>query len=67
MKNLDKGGRPADLVRNYLIYQLAEAAPEVIGKAATVATTGRFVELCLLFSKPAACQRRASKRLSPLW
>jgi hypothetical protein len=45
IKNLDKGGRPADFVRNYLIYQLAEAAPEVIGKAATVATTGKFVEL----------------------
>ncbi len=46
LKSLDEGGRPADAVRNYLIYQLAEAAPEVIGKRATVATTGTFVDLC---------------------
>ena len=45
MKSLDEGGRPADVARNYLIYQLAEAAPEIIGKPATVATTGRFVDL----------------------
>jgi hypothetical protein len=46
MKSLDRGGRPANIARNYLIYQLAEAAPEVIGKPATVATTGKFVNLC---------------------
>jgi hypothetical protein len=46
MKNLDRGGRPTDVVRNFLIYQLAEAAPGIIGKRATVATTGRFVYLC---------------------
>ena len=27
-----KVGRPADTARNYLIYQLAEAAPEILGK-----------------------------------
>jgi hypothetical protein len=46
LKSLDEGGRPADVVRRYLIYQLAEAAPEVIGKSATVASTGKFVDLC---------------------
>jgi hypothetical protein len=46
MKSLDKGGRPADVARSYLIYQLAEAAPDIIGKPATGATTGRFVDLC---------------------
>ena len=46
MKSLDKGGRPVDVARSYLIYQLAEAAPDIIGKPATVATTGRFVGLC---------------------
>jgi hypothetical protein len=46
LKSFDEGGRPADVVRRYLIYKLAEAAPEVIGKAATVASTGKFVDLC---------------------
>jgi hypothetical protein len=46
MKSLDKGGRPVDVARSYLIYQLAEAAPDIVGKPATVATTGRFVGLC---------------------
>jgi hypothetical protein len=46
MKSLDKGGRPVDVARSYLIYRLAEAAPDIIGKSATVATTGRFVGLC---------------------
>jgi hypothetical protein len=46
LKRSDEGGRPADAARNYLIYQLAEAAPDIIGKPATVATTGRFVGLC---------------------
>ena len=46
MKSLDEGGRPADAVRRYLIYQLAQAAPEIIGKAATVGSTGKFVDLC---------------------
>jgi hypothetical protein len=41
-----KGGRPADSARRYLIYQLAEAAPEILGKPATVATTGEFIDLC---------------------
>ena len=46
MKRGDEGGRPADAARNYLIYQLAEAAPEILGKPATIATTGKFVDLC---------------------
>jgi hypothetical protein len=46
LKSLDEGGRPADAVRRYLIHRLAEAAPEVIGKRATVAVTGRFADLC---------------------
>ena len=41
-----KVGRPADAARNYLIYQLAEAAPEILGKPGTIATTGKFVDLC---------------------
>jgi len=42
----NKGGRPGDAVRGYLIYQLAVAAPEIMGKPATVASTGKFVDLC---------------------
>ena len=46
LKRGDEGGRPADTARNYLIYQLAEAAPEILGKPGTIATTGKFVDLC---------------------
>lgn len=46
LKTLDEGGRPADDVRNYLIYQLAEAAREITGRPATIAVTGTFVDLC---------------------
>jgi hypothetical protein len=41
-----KGGRPADAVRRYPIYELAKAAPDIIGKSATAAVTGTFVDLC---------------------
>jgi hypothetical protein len=42
----NKGGRPADAARRHFIYRLAEAAPDIIGKPATIATTGKFVDLC---------------------
>jgi hypothetical protein len=42
----NEGGRPANAARKHLIYQLAEAAPDIIGKPATVAGTGTFVDLC---------------------
>jgi hypothetical protein len=43
---LNKGGRKPDAVRTYLIYRLAEASPDILGKAAAVSTTGKFVDLC---------------------
>jgi hypothetical protein len=43
----NKGGRPPDVVRNFLIDQLAEAAPKIIGKRASISASGKFVELCL--------------------
>ncbi len=43
---LNKGGRTADLARDILIYELARAAPEIIGKRAPVAKEGPFVKLC---------------------
>ena len=46
LDRLNKGGRKADPVRRYLIYRLAEAAPAILGKAASVSTTGKFVDLC---------------------
>jgi len=46
LDRLNKGGRNPDPVRRYLIYRLAEAAPSILGKAASVSTTGKFVELC---------------------
>ena len=42
----NKGGRPANAVRNYLIYRLAEAAPKIVGKPASISSTGTFVNLC---------------------
>jgi len=46
LNKLNKGGRPPKLARNYLIDQLAERAPELIGEPAAVSTTGEFVEFC---------------------
>jgi len=48
LDRLNKGGRPPQAARAYLIYRLAEAAPGIIGKSATIASTGPFVTLCSL-------------------
>jgi hypothetical protein len=40
------GGRPANAARRYLIYRLAEAAPEILGEPASISSTGKFVDLC---------------------
>jgi hypothetical protein len=45
---LNKGGRPADVTRMYLIRALAKEAPNIIGRPATISTTGKFVDLCSL-------------------
>jgi hypothetical protein len=46
LKRFDKGGRAAGFARRYLIYRLAKATPEIIGKPATVSVTGTFADLC---------------------
>ena len=46
LDRLNKGGRNPDAVRQYLIYHLAEAAPAILGKAASISSTGEFVDLC---------------------
>ena len=46
LDRLNKGGRKPDAVRRHLIYRLAQAAPGILGKAAAVSTTGKFVDLC---------------------
>jgi hypothetical protein len=46
LKGLDTGGRPAGFARRYLIYRLAKAAPDLVGKPATVTVTGTFADLC---------------------
>jgi hypothetical protein len=53
LDRLNKGGRKPDAVRSHLIYRLAEAAPAILGKAASVSTTGKFVDLC--FAVLVAC------------
>ena len=42
----NKGGRKSNALRSYLIYRLAEAAPDIVGKPASVSSTGKFVDLC---------------------
>jgi hypothetical protein len=46
LDKLNEGGRPPDMARRYLIWRLADAAPDIIGKPAAVSTSGAFVELC---------------------
>jgi hypothetical protein len=46
LDRLNKGGRKPDAVRRHLIYRLAQAAPAILGKAAAVSATGKFVDLC---------------------
>jgi hypothetical protein len=46
LDRLNKGGAKPDAVRSYLIYRLAEACPDILGKAAAVSITGKFVDLC---------------------
>jgi hypothetical protein len=46
LDRLNKGGRKPDAVRSHLIHRLAEASPDILGKAAAVSTTGKFVDLC---------------------
>src|SRR5262249_28588799 len=46
LDRLNEGGRKPDAARRHLIYRLAEAAPGILGKAASISTTGKFVELC---------------------
>jgi hypothetical protein len=42
----NRGGRPSDAVRDYVLIRLVEAAPEVLGSRATVTAGGKFVRLC---------------------
>jgi hypothetical protein len=39
-------GRPSDVVRDYVLIRLVEAAPEVLGSRATGTAGGKFVRLC---------------------
>lgn len=48
LDKLNKGGRTPALARKYLIDRLAREAPNIIGKPATISTTGSFVRLCAL-------------------
>jgi hypothetical protein len=40
------GGRPSNMVRDYLLLRLMEAAPDIIGSRATATANGKFVRLC---------------------
>jgi hypothetical protein len=43
---LNKGGRPANAARQYMIWRLADVAPQLIGRRAPISRTGAFVDLC---------------------
>jgi hypothetical protein len=40
------GGRPSNMVRDYLLRRLAETAPRIIRSRATATARGKFVRLC---------------------
>jgi hypothetical protein len=42
----NRGGRPSDAVRDYVLIGLVEATPEVLGSPATATARGKFVRLC---------------------
>ena len=42
----NKNGRPANVVREFLLIRLAVAAPNVLDSRATVTAGGKFVRLC---------------------
>jgi hypothetical protein len=46
LDRLNRGGRPSDVVRDYVLIRLIEAAPEVLGSRATGTADGKFVRLC---------------------
>ena len=48
LDRLNKGGRPANIFRRYIIQRLAERAPLIIGKSATTTAKGKFLELCIV-------------------
>jgi hypothetical protein len=43
----NKGGRPADVYRQYIIRRLAERSPWIIGIRATTTAKGKFHKLCV--------------------
>jgi hypothetical protein len=45
-KAADKGGRPANAERRFMIERLAEAASHIFGSAPPVSVTSPFVALC---------------------
>jgi hypothetical protein len=45
-KATNKGGRPANRERRYMIERLAKAASKILGSEPPISVTGKFVELC---------------------
>lgn len=43
---LNRGGRPSNPVRDFVLIRLAESAPEILGSRATATADGKFVRLC---------------------
>src|SRR5262249_44994892 len=47
LNKLNEGGRPPNLLRQFMIQQLAEQSSSIIGKRATTTRKGKFSELCV--------------------
>jgi hypothetical protein len=57
-------GRPSDLVRDYVLIRLVEAAPEVLGSRATATADGKFVRLCTgVFNACGLCTKGLEKAI----
>jgi hypothetical protein len=65
LKGFDKGGQKPGFARRFLIYRLAKAAPEIVGKPATVAVTGTFADLCTAVALACGLPETGPPRLFP--
>jgi hypothetical protein len=65
LDKLNKGGRTPAMARKYLIYCLACKAPGIIGKPATISTSGPFVRLCALLLPACGLSARGIEKAIP--
>jgi CRISPR/Cas system-associated endoribonuclease Cas2 len=47
LDRLNRGGRPSNMVRDYVLIRLAQACRRILGKRPTATASGSFVRLCV--------------------